>query len=165
LTDSKKLSEKRREALAEEIREKALAYAIGRAEADEIDKINILQATLLAMRRAVEALPVAAEYVVVDGNRCPRISVPCQAIIKGDGLVDAISAASILAKVVRDREMQVLAEEYPHYNLAKNKGYPTKDHLEAIMRVGVSKHHRRSFKPVMNALELKGEYVSPVIDG
>lgn len=157
LNDSKKLTEKKRESLAKEIKEKALAYAIGRAEVAEIDEINILHATMLAMKRAVEALAIKAEYVVVDGNRCPDINVPCQAIVKGDGLVACISAASIIAKVARDHEMLALAELYPQFNLAKNKGYPTKDHMDAIMRVGVTEHHRRSFKPVMNALELMGE--------
>ncbi len=157
LNDSKKLSEKRREALAEEIKEKALAYSFGRAEVAEIDELNILHATMLAMKRAVESLPVAAEYVVVDGNRCPALVVPCQAVVKGDGLVSCISAASILAKVCRDQEMLVLSEEYPQFNLAKNKGYPTKDHIEAIMTEGVTCHHRRSFRPVLEALRLKGE--------
>lgn len=157
LNDSKKLSEKRREALAEEIKEKALAYSYGRAEVAEIDELNILHATMLAMKRAVESLPVAAEYVVVDGNRCPKLAVPSQAVVKGDGLVACISAASILAKVSRDQEMLALSEEYPQFNLAKNKGYPTKDHIDAIMTEGVTCHHRRSFRPVMEALRISGE--------
>jgi ribonuclease HII len=148
LADSKKLSEKRRIQLAEEIREKALAWALGRAEAEEIDEINILQASLLAMHRAVEALPIAPQHALIDGNRCPQLPCTAEAIIGGDATVPAISAASILAKVVRDLEMEALDRQYPGYGLAKHKGYPTKVHLEALEQLGVTPIHRRSFGPV-----------------
>ncbi len=152
LKDSKKLSEKRREELAETIRENALAWCIGRAEVDEIDRINILQASLLAMRRAVEGLPLRAEHALVDGNRCPELSCSVEAIVGGDNTVPVISAASILAKVVRDREMVELDRLYPGYGLAKHKGYPTKLHLEALKTLGVTGIHRRSFGPVRRLL-------------
>lgn len=152
LKDSKKLSEKRREQLAEVIREHALAWAIGRAEVDEIDRLNILQASLLAMRRAVEGLPLRAEHALVDGNRCPELSCSVEAIVGGDNTVSVISAASILAKVVRDREMVELDQVYPGYGLAKHKGYPTKLHLEALKDLGVTEIHRRSFGPVKKLL-------------
>lgn len=148
LNDSKKLSEKRREALAELIKERALAWSLGRAEVEEIDRINILQATLLAMRRAVEGLDPAPEHAMVDGNRCPELPCTVEAVVKGDGTVAAISAASILAKVSRDREMVELDARYPGYGLAGHKGYPTKVHLEALERLGVTPIHRRSFEPV-----------------
>lgn len=152
LTDSKKLSEKRRDALFDEIKEKALAWAIGRAEVEEIDAINILQASMLAMKRAVEQLSPAAEYALVDGNRVPELPCPCEPIIKGDLTEPAISAASILAKVTRDREMVLLDQQYPGYGLAKHKGYPTKDHMEALAALGPSEIHRRSFGPVKQYL-------------
>ncbi len=152
LKDSKKLSEKRREQLAEVIREHALAWAIGRAEVDEIDRLNILQASLLAMRRAVEGLPLRAEHALVDGNRCPELPCSVEAIVGGDNTVPVISAASILAKVVRDREMVELDQIYPGYGLAKHKGYPTKLHLEALKDLGVTEIHRRSFGPVKKLL-------------
>ena len=152
LTDSKKLTEKKRDALFDEIQEKALAFAIGRAEVDEIDAINILQASMLAMKRAVELLSPAAEYALVDGNRVPELPCPCEPIIKGDLTEPAISAASILAKVTRDREMVLLDEQYPGYGLAKHKGYPTKDHLLALQKLGPSIIHRRSFGPVKQFL-------------
>ncbi|MFC1602678.1 ribonuclease HII [Pseudomonadota bacterium] len=153
LADSKKLTEKRRNLLEKEIKEKALAWALGRAEAEEIDQINILQASLLAMRRAVEALPMAATHALIDGNRCPELPCSAEAIVGGDGTVAAISAASILAKVARDREMVVLDGEYPGYGLAQHKGYPTKAHLEALQQLGVTPIHRRSFGPVRRLIE------------
>lgn len=125
LADSKKLTEKKRERLFAEIQEKALYWSIGRAEAAEIDQINILQATFLAMQRAVAGLPVRPGFVLVDGNKAPDFGVPAQAVIKGDGLVPEISAASILAKVTRDREMAELDKQFPQYGFAKHKGYPT----------------------------------------
>lgn len=148
LADSKKLSAARRERLAAEIRTKALAWALGRAEVSEIDRFNILQASLLAMRRAVSALPVVPAKVLVDGNRCPRLACPCEAIVKGDATVPAISAASILAKVVRDAELCQLHQRYPHYDFGRHKGYPTALHLEALRRHGPCPEHRRSFAPV-----------------
>jgi len=153
LADSKKLTEKRRNFLEGEIKEKALAWALGRAEVEEIDQINILQASLLAMRRAVEALPMAATHALIDGNRCPELPCSAESIIGGDGTVAAISAASILAKVARDREMVVLDEKYPGYGLAQHKGYPTKAHLEALQQLGVTPIHRRSFGPVRRLIE------------
>ncbi len=152
LADSKALTEKRREALSIEIREKALAWALGRAEVEEIDALNILQASLLAMQRAVAALSIAPEYAVVDGNRLPRLPCPALAIIKGDQTVPAISAASIIAKVTRDSEMVVLDTHYPGYGLALHKGYPTKAHVLALDVLGVSAIHRRSFGPVRKLL-------------
>ena len=142
LTDSKKLSEKKRNLLAEQIRENALCWAIGRATPAEIDQLNILHATMLAMSRAVEALPTPAQFVFIDGNRCPKLSMPCQAVVKGDALVPEISAASILAKVERDNEMHQLDAEYPQYGFAKHKGYPTKVHFEMLEKYGVTPHHR-----------------------
>ena len=153
LKDSKKLSERRREYLAELIRERALAWSLGRAEVHEIDRINILQASLLAMQRAVAALSLAPELVLVDGNRCPRLDYPSQAVVRGDALVPAISAASIIAKVSRDREMVELDSRYPGYGLAKHKGYPSKVHLAALQTLGVTAVHRRSYAPVRRLLE------------
>ncbi len=153
LDDSKKLTEKRREALFEEIRNKALAWSLGRAEVEEIDRINILQASLLAMQRAVEALPVSPDHALVDGNKLPVLSCSAEAIVGGDGSVACISAASIMAKVSRDREMFVLDQRYPGYGLARHKGYPTPAHKEALEKLGVSKIHRRSFAPVRRVLE------------
>ncbi|WP_369958931.1 ribonuclease HII [Pseudomonas benzenivorans] len=153
LNDSKKLSEARREQLFEEIREKALAWCIARAEVEEIDRLNILQATLLAMQRAVEGLSVTPKLALIDGNRCPRLSVPSAAVVKGDSQVPAIAAASILAKVSRDREMQRLDLQYPGYGIAGHKGYPTSVHLEALRRLGPTPIHRRSFAPVRALLE------------
>ena len=148
LADSKKLSEKRREEMAEQIKEKALAWAIGRAEVEEIDKINILQATMQAMSRAVGYLSRQPDFVLVDGNRCPELSCPSEAVIKGDEKVEEISAASILAKVTRDSEMKEMDKKYPGYGLAKHKGYPTKVHIEALSELGITPIHRRSFGPV-----------------
>jgi ribonuclease HII len=153
LTDSKKLTEVQREKLAIEIREKALCWALGRAEVEEIDDINILQATLLAMQRAVASLTLQPEFVVVDGNRCPEFSCPAEAVIKGDLTVAEISAASIIAKVSRDREMKQFDLQYPGYGLEKHKGYPTKAHIAALEELGVTPIHRRSYAPVRKALE------------
>jgi len=154
LADSKILSAARREQLAVEIRAKALAWALGRAEAAEIDQINILQATLLAMQRAVAHLPIAPDHALVDGNRCPVLACPCQAIIKGDATEPAISAASILAKTARDAELGQLDKRYPQYGFARHKGYPTAAHREALRRYGPCPEHRRSFAPVAAAQQL-----------
>lgn len=148
LADSKKLSEKKRARLADEIRQFALAWAIGRIDHTEIDRINILQASLLAMKVAIEALTVTPEHVMVDGNQCPRIMLSVEAVVRGDQTVPVISAASILAKVVRDEEMVALDSVYPGYGFAKHKGYPTADHLLALEKLGPSPIHRRSFGPV-----------------
>ena len=153
LTDSKKLSAKRRERFDERIRAEALAFAIARVEADEIDRINILQASLAAMVRAVTALPVAAQAVRVDGNRAPEFGVPAEALVGGDALDPAISAASILAKVDRDRLLVALEDEYPGYGFAAHKGYGTRVHLEALTRLGPCPAHRRSFAPVRAAAD------------
>ncbi|MWN90123.1 ribonuclease HII [Gilliamella sp. Pra-s65] len=150
LTDSKKLTEKKREQLFDIIKQDALAWCIARASVDEIDKLNILHATMLAMQRAVSGLPIKPNFVLVDGNRCPDFGIQTQAVIKGDLLVAEISAASILAKVTRDREMIELDKLYPKYGLAKHKGYPTKAHLEAIEQHGVNHLYRKSFAPVKN---------------
>lgn len=148
LADSKKLSEKRREVLAQVIREQALCWALGRAEVEEIDHLNILQASLLAMQRAVEALQPRAEFALIDGNRCPRLACPAEAVIKGDDRVPVISAASVIAKVARDHEMVELDQCYPGYGFAKHKGYPTKAHIESLQRLGVTDIHRLTFGPV-----------------
>lgn len=153
LNDSKKLSEARRERLFDEIREKALAWCIARAEVEEIDRLNILHATLLAMQRAVAGLSVTPRLALIDGNRCPQLAVPCAPVIQGDGRVPAIAAASILAKVSRDREMLELDILYPGYGIAGHKGYPTPVHLEALRRLGPTPIHRRSFAPVRKLLE------------
>ena len=153
LADSKKLSEKRREALESEIKENALAWSLGRAEVDEIDSLNILHASMLAMRRAIEALTVIPELVLVDGNRIPEgLVVQAEARVGGDATVAAISAASILAKTARDREMRELDRVYPGYGIAQHKGYPTRQHLDALYRLGVTPQHRRSFGPVKRLL-------------
>ena len=158
LNDSKKLSEKKREKLFVEIQEKSLAWAIAEASHEEIDQINILQASLLAMRRAVEALHLQPEHVLVDGNKVPQgLTMSCDAVVGGDALHAEISAASILAKVTRDREMVVLDRQYPHFGFAKHKGYPTKAHFEAIAEHGVIDQHRRSYAPVKKALALLGQ--------
>lgn len=153
LMDSKKLSDKKRELLAAEIKKKALAWALGRAEAEEIDQINILQATLLAMQRALAALPMTPDHVLVDGNRCPEYAGSIEAVVGGDGCVAEISAASILAKVARDNELILLDQQYPEYGFARHKGYPTKVHIEALHQHGVTPLHRRSFAPVRAVLE------------
>lgn len=152
LADSKKLSEKRRIILAEEIKEKALSWSLGRAEPEEIDELNILQATMLAMQRAVANLSIQPDFVLVDGNRLPTLPMPAQAVIKGDSLVAEISAASILAKVARDLEMIELDKIYPEYHFAKHKGYPTKLHFEKLKEFGVTPYHRKSFAPVSKLL-------------
>ncbi len=148
LTDSKKLSAARREALAEQIKARALCWALGRAEPAEIDQLNILHATMLAMQRAVAALTIQPEWVMIDGNRCPELPMPATAVVKGDSLVVEISAASILAKVARDAEMAELAIRYPQFGFDSHKGYPTAQHLAAISEHGILAEHRRSFKPV-----------------
>lgn len=154
LADSKKLSEKRRLALYDEIVEKALSWSLGRAEPEEIDQLNILHATMLAMQRAVAGLHIMPEYVLIDGNRCPVLPVPSLAVVKGDSRVAEISAASILAKVTRDREMAELDISFPQYGFAQHKGYPTAFHLEKLAEHGATEHHRRSFAPVKRALGL-----------
>lgn len=155
LADSKKLSEAKREMLVPLIQARALAWALGRAEVEEIDALNILQASLLAMRRAVLALPVAPEFALIDGNRCPDLPCPAEAIVKGDSRVAAIGAASIIAKVARDREMVELDALYPGYGLAGHKGYPSPAHLAALERLGVTPIHRRSFAPVRRLAQVK----------
>ncbi|MCI7718555.1 ribonuclease HII [[Pasteurella] aerogenes] len=152
LKDSKKLSEKKRMLLAEEIKQKALAWSLGRAEAEEIDQLNILHATMLAMQRAVKNLKIQPHFVLIDGNRVPDLPMPAQAVVKGDSLVAEISAASILAKVARDQEMLVLDHRYPNYAFAQHKGYPTKLHLEKLAQFGVLPEYRRSFAPVRKLL-------------
>jgi ribonuclease HII len=152
LTDSKALSESRRTTLSEIIRNEARSWALGRSTVAEIDELNILQASLLAMRRAVEALALQPTLVLVDGNRLPHWPYEARAIVKGDLTEPAISAASILAKVMRDQEMVELDRRYPGYGLAGHKGYPTKAHLAALSELGVSPIHRRSFGPVRRLL-------------
>lgn len=152
LADSKKLSEKRRLALAEEIKAKALAWSLGRAEPEEIDEFNILHATMLAMQRAVAGLAIQPDFVLVDGNRIPDLPMPAQAVVKGDSLVAEISAASILAKVARDQEMDELDKQFPDYGFAKHKGYPTKLHFEMLEKFGATPFHRKSFAPVAKVL-------------
>ncbi|SCM53921.1 RNase HII [Hafnia alvei] len=154
LADSKKLSEKRRNALYEEIIEKALSWSLGRAEPHEIDELNILHATMLAMQRAVAGLSIEPDFVLIDGNRCPKLPMASRAVVKGDSRVAEISAASILAKVTRDREMQVLDAQFPDYGFAQHKGYPTAFHLERLAQLGATEHHRRSFGPVKRVLGL-----------
>lgn len=153
LNDSKKLTPKRREELDLAIRERALHWALGRAEATEIDRLNILQASLLAMRRAVAGLGVQPTLALIDGNQDPRLDCRVRTIVGGDGLEPAIGAASILAKVARDRELVALDTEYPGYGFALHKGYPTKAHLEALANLGPTSQHRRSFGPVRRLLK------------
>jgi len=153
LADSKKLSEKRRDKLALEIKQHALAWAIAEASVEEIDAINILRASLLAMRRAVEALPIRPQEVWVDGLHCPDTGLPGRAIVQGDSSVAAISAASILAKTARDAAMLLLHERYPQYGFDGHKGYPTAAHIAALRLHGVSDVHRRSFRPVRECLQ------------
>ncbi len=150
LADSKKLSPARRTELDQVIRAEAISWAIGRAEVSEIDSINILQATLLAMRRAVLSLQLVPTLVLIDGNRCPELPIETRAIIKGDSLVPAISAASIIAKVARDREMVEFDRIYPGYGFARHKGYGTAEHLAGLKRLGPTPIHRWSFAPVRN---------------
>ncbi len=157
LADSKKIPEKRREQLSEEIKARALAWSIARASVEEIDRMNILHASLLAMKRAVEGLSLVPEHVLVDGNRLPQWSLSSnfasEAVVGGDARVECISAASIIAKVARDHEMIAMDARYPEYGFAKHKGYPTKVHMEALKHYGVSEIHRRSFGPVKRLLE------------
>lgn len=153
LADSKKLTEPQRNALFEQIRERALAWSVARARVTEIDTINILQATFLAMQRAVARLEVVPNKVIVDGNLCPKFHCEARAIIKGDDLEPAISAASIVAKVLRDRFMVMLDKKYPNYGFAKHKGYSTAEHMAALQRHGATRVHRRSFEPVAIQLQ------------
>lgn len=152
LADSKKLSAKKREALAPVIRERALAWAVAWAEPEEIDRVNILRATMNAMRRAVEGLQVKPECVWVDGNRLPDLPYPAEAIVKGDAKVPAISAASILAKTARDAKMREYAEEYPEYGFERHAGYGTKEHVAALEKYGPTPIHRKTFEPVKSLL-------------
>ncbi|NNE38949.1 MAG: ribonuclease HII [Gammaproteobacteria bacterium] len=153
LADSKTLTPGKRQKLADEIKAHALSWGIGRVSHEKIDSMNILQASLLAMKLAIEELPEKPELVLVDGNKCPSVSYRIDAIIGGDKRVPSISAASILAKVYRDTEMVQMDELYPGYGFAKHKGYPTKDHLAALEKLGICKIHRRSFSPVQRVLE------------
>lgn len=146
LDDSKKLSEKKREALFGAIQEQAAAWAIASASLEEIERLNILHAALLAMTRAVEALPVPADYALIDGNQRPKLAVPCETIVKGDALCASIAAASVLAKVARDRAMEALDEQYPGYGFARHKGYPTAAHYEALACLGPCPVHRKTFR-------------------
>ena len=151
VNDSKKITEKKREILFDFVKEHALAYGIGEASETEIDEINILQATFLAMRRAVEALQIPADYALVDGNRIQGLPVPAETVIGGDGKVLSIAAASILAKVTRDRYMRDMAAQYPEYGFEKHKGYGTKAHYAAIEQYGICPLHRKTFlKKVLN---------------
>ena len=152
LADSKKLSAKRRESLAVQIRDSAIAWSVISIDAGQIDRINILQATMLAMKQAVEQLAVSPQHVFIDGNRSPDINVPATAIVKGDARVAEISAASILAKVERDAQMLALHETWPQYGFDKHKGYPTKAHFEALAEYGPCPEHRRSYAPVRKAM-------------
>ncbi len=148
LCDSKKLSPKNRKLLSLKIKEEALAFAYGRAEVEEIDQLNIHHATLLAMTRAIEGLAVKPDVIQIDGLHIPKLSIPCKAIVKGDSLIPAISAASIIAKVLRDEEMDEFDKIYPGYGFASHKGYPTVEHREALVRLGPCPIHRRSYAPV-----------------
>lgn len=145
VNDSKKLSEKKRELLYDEITAKAVAWSIGRASAEEIDKINILNASLLAMARAVNALSVRPAFALIDGNKIPSLDIPAECLVKGDGISASVAAASIIAKVSRDRYMKSLAEEYPQYAFDRHKGYPTKLHYEKLREYGASPVHRKTF--------------------
>jgi ribonuclease HII len=168
LADSKKLTEKKRNELSAEIKQHSLAWAIACSTVEEIDKINILQASLLAMKRAIEAMQQQFDVslyldqilVQVDGNKCPKISLPCEAIVQGDSKVQAISAASILAKVARDADLCELDKQYPQYNFAKHKGYPTAEHLEAIDLHGICPIHRLTYAPVKKQLEFVSMQIS-----
>lgn len=162
LADSKKLTEKKRDALAIEIKAHALAWSIASSSVEEIDRINILQASLLAMQRAVTQMQAQFQHalsditllVQVDGNKCPKLNLPCEAIVKGDSKVQAISAASILAKTARDAELYLLDQQYPMYGFAQHKGYPTAAHMQLLQQFGVSPVHRRSYAPVKALLSL-----------
>jgi ribonuclease HII len=154
LKDSKLLSAARRDILSESIRRQALAFAVAQASVEEIDRLNILQATMLAMRRAVEALSIVPDEAWIDGNRCPKLACRARAIVQGDRLHGVISAASILAQTARDAEMQRLHERFPQYRFDRHKGYPTPEHLALLQRHGPCAVHRRSFAPVQRRLEL-----------
>ncbi|PKO87094.1 MAG: ribonuclease HII [Betaproteobacteria bacterium HGW-Betaproteobacteria-12] len=154
LNDSKKLSEKKRDELAVLIRERAVAWAVAEASVEEIDRLNILHATMLAMQRAVAGLSVAPERAMVDGNRCPKLAIPAEAVVKGDGKIASIAAASILAKTVRDAGMLALHAAYPMYGFDRHMGYPTAAHCAALEAHGASPVHRRSFGPVAQQLSL-----------
>ena len=154
LNDSKKLSEKKRAALAVLIRERAVAWAVAEATVEEIDRLNILQATFLAMQRAVARLAVRPTGAMVDGNRCPKLDIPSEAVVQGDGKIASIAAASILAKTVRDAGMLALHVEHPHYGFDRHMGYPTAAHFAALEAFGASPVHRRSFAPVAKQLSL-----------
>ena len=153
LRDSKALSAIKRDALDQQIRDKALAWALGRAEVDEIDQLNILNASLLAMSRAVSALAIRADLALIDGNRLPEVSMPAKSIIKGDSRVAAIQAGAIIAKVARDNEMIALDACFPGYGLAGHKGYPTPQHKAALGVLGLTRHHRKSFEPCKTLLQ------------
>ncbi len=153
LADSKKLSEKKRDLLAGEIKEKALAWAIASSSAEEIDEINILQASLLAMKRAVESLSLQPDELLVDGLHCPKLTIPMRAIVQGDSKEACISAASILAKTARDADLYILDEQYPQYGFAKHKGYPTPLHMQMLALHGVLPIHRKTYAPVRRLLE------------
>jgi ribonuclease HII len=152
VTDSKKLTPSKRKRLAERIKQEAVCYAYGRVEAHEIDEINIHQATLLAMKRAIEGLSIQPDNVLVDGLYVPQVAMPCQAIVKGDSLIMEIGAASILAKVLRDEEMEAMDQLYPGYGFASHKGYPTAQHRAALMTLGACAIHRQSYAPVNRAV-------------
>lgn len=154
LNDSKKLTARQREALFDIICDQALAWSLGRAEVAEIDQLNILHATMLAMQRAVAGLSVQPQLAYIDGNRCPALPCRAEAVVKGDSRVPEIAAASIIAKVTRDREMVVMDQQWPGYGIAGHKGYPTAAHMAALKKLGPAPIHRRSFKPVRVLLEL-----------
>ena len=162
LADSKKLSEKKRVLLAAEIKQHALAWAVGRASPQEIDELNILHATMLAMTRAVQGLAIQPNHVMVDGNRCPNWEYSSEAIVKGDGLIAQISAASIIAKVTRDQEMTDLDSQYPEYGFAKHKGYPTAFHLAKLAELGPLPQYRMSFRPVQQSLQARNGQLAGV---
>ncbi len=156
LTDSKKLSEKNRNILYDEIKLKAIDYSYATASVEEIDKINILQASLLAMKRAFDLLSTKPDFIYIDGLYCPDIKIlPMEAVVRGDSLIKAISAASVIAKVERDKHMIQLDQEYPQYNLKKHKGYPTKEHLQLVKQYGINKIYRSSFKPIKELINKK----------
>jgi ribonuclease HII len=153
LADSKILSEKKRLYLNDEIKQKAMFWAIGEATREEIDELNILQASLLAMKRAILSLNLQPDNVLVDGNKIPNINIPCTAIVKGDAKIPVISAASILAKVYRDDQMRILHNKYPQYGFSKHKGYPTRQHIHTLNEYGPLPEHRKTFKPVRMLLK------------
>jgi ribonuclease HII len=155
LDDSKKLSAARRESLAEQIREHALAWQVISVSPEDIDRLNILHATMYAMQQAVAALTIIPDHVFIDGNRCPALSHAATAVIKGDARMAAISAASILAKVERDAQMEILHAQYPQYGFAQHKGYPTKAHIQALEEFGACPEHRRSYGPVRRVLAME----------